>query len=655
MKKFFVVFALLCAMVLMISCGGGSKTGDTSDTGETVTDEDGDTADSEPADDSEPSDTEPGNHDNPDTTPDNGDSGNSDTSEGLYVGIIGFNKNLPLNTLELGKLDGSSVSDYRNFIDTLYPDEGTSLYFADYSALEMISSHKKPTNLKHVALVTFTDGLDNLAMNPNYNPEKYESRDKYLEAIHKKIVDEKGIHDKKVEAYAIGLNGKEEGIDPDEFEDTLKNLSSCKDLTGSCDDNVSMASNMESAKESFRKIAESLYYATKTVNLDVKVPDGYDDGQPLRFTFDGQGEDSELYIEAKFHRSDDARTLEEISYHGLVKGKTKISGILDSDGAYYHFMFEDLKYESDKTPLSDSDINKIQLWVQNKNKETWKTDSEFGRQNSVNVEEHRSSALIMLVLDCTTSLGSDFGTMQQAGKEFINTLVNGNNNGSSGGSTTECSSGQYTCSGSYSYYCAGGYWDSGTYCSNGCNSSTGKCNSSSGGGSSTLPECSSSSGTPCKDSSSGLIWSAIASNTMTWDDAKSYCESYTEGGLSGWHLPTIDELRTLLIADRVKNNCQVSETNGCLSYSRCWSCSTCTQTGTQSSSGIYCSNWGSLYSDGRYSKFGETVVLWSSSTRSEDTDYAWRVNFLNGAVSLYNGDRDGDDKTRSLYVRCVRN
>lgn len=134
MKKFFVVFALLCAMVLMISCGGGSKTGDTSDTGETVTDEDGDTADSEPADDSEPSDTEPGNHDNPDTTPDNGDSGNSDTSEGLYVGIIGFNKNLPLNTLELGKLDGSSVSDYRNFIDTLYPDEGTSLYFADYSA-----------------------------------------------------------------------------------------------------------------------------------------------------------------------------------------------------------------------------------------------------------------------------------------------------------------------------------------------------------------------------------------------------------------------------------------------------------------------------------------------------------------------------------------
>lgn len=498
----------------------------------------------------------------------------------------------------------------------------------------MISSHKKPTNLKHVALVTFTDGLDNLAMNPNYNPEKYESRDKYLEAIHKKIVDEKGIHDKKVEAYAIGLNGKEEGIDPDEFEDTLKNLSSCKDLTGSCKDNVSMASNMESAKESFRKIAESLYYATKTVNLDVKVPDGYDDGQPLRFTFDGQGEDSELYIEAKFHRSDDARTLEEISYHGLVKGKTKISGTLDSDGAYYHFMFEDLKYESDKTPLSDSDINKIQLWVQNKNKETWKTDSEFGRQNSVNVEEHRSSALIMLVLDCTTSLGSDFGTMQQAGKEFINTLVNGNNNGSSGGSTTECSSGQYICSGSYSYYCAVGYWDSGTYCSNGCNSSTGKCNSSSGGGSS-LPECSASSGTPCRDSSSGLIWSAKASSTMTWSNAVSYCDNLTEGGYSDWRLPNINELRTLI------KNCPGSQTGGscavqdpsCLSSS-CWSDS------------CYCE----YMENGYYSKLGDddTVYLWSSSTLSDGTDNAWFVYFNNGYVSYY-------DKTGNGNVRCVRN
>ena len=161
------------------------------------------------------------------------------------------------------------------------------------------------------------------------------------------------------------------------------------------------------------------------------------------------------------------------------------------------------------------------------------------------------------------------------------------------------------------------------------------------------PECSSSSGTPCKDSSSGLTWSARASSTMAWDDAKSYCESYTEGGLSGWHLPTIDELKTLLIADRVTSNCQVSETNGCLSSS-CWSCSTCTQTGTQSSSGTSCDSWGTSYSDGRYSKFGETGYFWSSSILSDDSSLAWRVYFGYGNVYY---SRLGDGRH---HVRCVR-
>ena len=76
MKKFFAVFALFCAMVLMISCGGGSKTGDTSDTGEDVTDED--TADSEGVDTgSDSGDSKPdggdSEHDGGDTAPDNGD------------------------------------------------------------------------------------------------------------------------------------------------------------------------------------------------------------------------------------------------------------------------------------------------------------------------------------------------------------------------------------------------------------------------------------------------------------------------------------------------------------------------------------------------------------------------------------------------------
>ncbi|MBR6422590.1 DUF1566 domain-containing protein [bacterium] len=151
------------------------------------------------------------------------------------------------------------------------------------------------------------------------------------------------------------------------------------------------------------------------------------------------------------------------------------------------------------------------------------------------------------------------------------------------------------------------------------------------------------------DTETNLTWSArTSSTTKTWGSAKSYCDNLTEDGYSDWRLPTIDELKTLLIASRVSANCQVSETNNCLSYSSCWSCSTCTQTGTQSSSGTGCQSSGTSYSDGRYSKFGETGHFWSSSTQSNDTDNAWRVDFNYGTVGF------ASKSSGNYYVRCVR-
>ena len=145
----------------------------------------------------------------------------------------------------------------------------------------------------------------------------------------------------------------------------------------------------------------------------------------------------------------------------------------------------------------------------------------------------------------------------------------------------------------------------------------------------------------------GLIWSDRSSSEMDWSSAKEYCEYMTEGGYIDWRLPNIDELRTLLIADRVSNRCWVSDRNNCLSAD-CWSCSTCTQTGTQESDGIGCSDWGTAYSDGRYSRLGDgNVWLWSSSTKSSNTDEAWVVNFGKGNVNTYN-------KLKTNYVRCVR-
>ena len=160
-----------------------------------------------------------------------------------------------------------------------------------------------------------------------------------------------------------------------------------------------------------------------------------------------------------------------------------------------------------------------------------------------------------------------------------------------------------------------------------------------------LPECSRTSGAPCKDSSTELIWSEKASDAKKWDAAVAYCENLTEGGYYDWHLSNIDELMTLLTADRITDNCQVSEVD-CLSQS-CWSCSTCTQAGTQVVDGTGCSDWGNSTTDGRYSKFGDSATFFSSSELSSNPTLAWFVGFGTGFV-------DNSFKQYTNNLRCVR-
>jgi hypothetical protein len=234
------------------------------------------------------------------------------------------------------------------------------------------------------------------------------------------MIEKEKIHGLSVEAYTIGLKGNDV-TDDDQFTETLKKLASS-------DSNVFQVSDMEEVLQHFKKIAEDLSSVSTTANLMVEVPSGYDNGQKLRFTFDNPdaAENSALYIEAVFNRSDGI-TLGDITYHGLAEGQTAIIASPSENEDSYSFVFKDLKYEDGDDLLSESDIKKIMLW-----KETstggWDRESEFNPESSTNVTVDKDSALIMLVLDCTTSLGDDFENMKKAGKDFVKTLANGMDN-----------------------------------------------------------------------------------------------------------------------------------------------------------------------------------------------------------------------------------
>jgi hypothetical protein len=108
------------------------------------------------------------------------------------------------------------------------------------------------------------------------------------------------------------------------------------------------------------------------------------------------------------------------------------------------------------------------------------------------------------------------------------------------------------------------------------------------------------------DTKTGLMWQDDAvGSTMTWANAITTCESLTLGGYSDWRLPNIRELKS--IVDRTRYNPAISP------------------------------NFTAI----------DSSVYWSSTTVASGSSYAWRVYFGGGGDSA-------NDKTDSLYVRCVR-
>ena len=156
---------------------------------------------------------------------------------------------------------------------------------------------------------------------------------------------------------------------------------------------------------------------------------------------------------------------------------------------------------------------------------------------------------------------------------------------------------------------------------------------------------------PCYDSGSRLTWSSMSPSTERWAKmnegeitaypAADYCKSLNTsnfGGYDDWRLPTIDELRTLIVGCPTSvygagSSCKVSDPDH-LSSAVDWS------------EECYCER---DETEG-YCKLGGTKTFWSSSLDSNaglTEPYAWLVLFINGHVH-------SNKVKESNYVRCVR-
>ena len=333
---------------------------------------------------------------------------NTPAKEGLYLGIVGFNSEL--YTMPLGLLNQDTKHNFENFVDGLSMQNGTILYHAVNTGLNSLAAAKIPENLINVSVVTFTDGLD---QGSYVLSDSYSSGSEYLAAVNSRINNEL-IGGTNISAYSIGVRGSDVS-DIEGFRNNLKKLSS--DPTN----NVFEVSNMSEASEQF---AQKLYNQSTFYNVTLKLP-AQEPNTKIRFTFDNVTDvnESQCYIEGTYIRNGGKGQLTDIQYVGL-ECMSGIAVTASTEGIFDLFSFQNLTDQNGAQISTDY----VKQWNWLESTSQWQYNSEFTPSGNTQIVNEYKSAMIMLVLDCSSSLGSDFVNMKTAANGFIETL-SGNYNG----------------------------------------------------------------------------------------------------------------------------------------------------------------------------------------------------------------------------------
>lgn len=323
-------------------------------------------------------------------------------SNGIYLGVMGFNQNIysyPINALSSDNKVG-----FDSFIDDLNMKNGTLLYYSVDQALNTMQTTQLPDDLSTAAIVTFTDGLDQGSVMMN---STYQDNTTYLNALNNRIKNEK-IGGQSITAYSIGIRGQDVS-DVTTFRNNLKKLASS-------DANATEVTSMAEVNAKFREIAAQLSRSNYVQTINLTIP-GVSNGTLIRFTFDNvnSANKSTLYIEGTFNL--ETRSLENVKYQGLTSTSgTEIKGVVD--GIFVTFTFEGVQTEDNV--LIDNQFTDEWTYISSNN--TWQINSEFDKTENSDIVTERNSAVIMLVLDCSSSLADDFVKAQTNAKDFINTL-----------------------------------------------------------------------------------------------------------------------------------------------------------------------------------------------------------------------------------------
>lgn len=326
---------------------------------------------------------------------------------GVYFGFVSYSNKVSGKDMEV--LNSASASSFSTAINNLTMGPSTALYLGLDRGLDQLAGADLPDDLIDVSVITFTDGLENWSLNLD---DRYDTPDDFLAALRERILDRK-YSGMKLNSYTVGLRGTNVST-PQEillFKETLKNLASCDEYAFEADD-------MSDVNRIFQDIASKLVATSVSQQVSVVIP-GQPDATKVRFTFDNVSDasQSDCYIEGIYsHRH---HSLDNVTSHGL---SMKEHGVVD--GTVVNDIF--VRYEFSEMRPDDGgsiDMSAIQQWAMTGDSQLWQINSEFTPDDDMQTDVDKKSAAIVLVLDCSESLGDDFGELKRDAISFINTLI----------------------------------------------------------------------------------------------------------------------------------------------------------------------------------------------------------------------------------------
>lgn len=349
----------------------------------------------------------------------NGGNGGSLTA-GMYLGVIGFNQQL--YTKPITRLDDATIQQTKDFIENLELGGATLLYHAVNTSLDMLESNGIPYDLQYVSIVNFTDGLDE----GSYTFSNYSSGAQYLQAVTQRIRNEK-VGSLSIGAHTIGIKGNDvESYDIPAFEANLAGISSLPDEN--FETYVHSVNSFEEVKEAFEEIARKLHDKTYNSILTLSPP-APDPNTRVRFTFDvlTEGNDDALqshkYIEGVYiTNSSGVGVLTNVQYVGVESSSGSTVTAVRMERPFAVFEFEGMK-NPDHSVFNSQTIAHLKEWKYNTNGNEWRINSEWTVSGNTDITDNYHSALVMLNLDCSKSLGKDhFRELKGFAQDFVTVL-----------------------------------------------------------------------------------------------------------------------------------------------------------------------------------------------------------------------------------------